>query len=55
MTVKEYIEARPETVYGKKIRILNSINHKYLGEWTDWQSAYVLSAKITSKFIFIFI
>jgi hypothetical protein len=55
MTVKEYIESRPQTVYGKKIRILNAITKKNMGEWFENASAFVLSAKITTKFIFIFI
>lgn len=55
MTVREYIESRPKTVYGKKIRILNAITKKNMGEWFENASAYVLSAKVTTKYIFIFI
>jgi len=55
MTVREYIESRPQTVYGKKIRVLNAITKKNMGEWTENASAFVLSAKVTTKYIFIFI
>lgn len=55
MTVREYIESRPRTVYGKKIRILNAITKKNMGGWVENANAYVLSAKVTTKYIFIFI
>ena len=55
MTVREYIEGRPQFVYGKKIRILNGISKKYLGEWTEYADKYVIGVKITTKYIFIFI
>ena len=55
MTVKEYVLSRPKTVYGKKIRVLNAITKKNMGDWMENLSAYVLSAKITTKYIFIFI
>ena len=55
MTVREYIESRPQAVYGKKIRVLNAITKKNMGEWFENASAYVLSAKVTTKYIFIFI
>ena len=55
MTVREYIETRPKAIYGKKVRILNAITKKYMGEWFEHPNAYVLSAKVTTKYIFIFI
>lgn len=55
MTVREYIESRPETVYGKKIRILNAITKKNMGDWMANEKAYVIAAKVTTKYIFIFI
>lgn len=55
MTVREYIESRPETVYGKKIRILNAITKKNMGNWIANEKAYVIAAKVTTKYIFIFI
>lgn len=55
MTVKEYLDARPQTAYKKHIRILNAITKKYLGTWDMYATSYVVAAKVTTKIIFIFI
>ena len=55
MTIKEYIETRPTAVYGKKIRVLNAITKKYMGEWFEYPNAFVNGVKVTTKYIFIFI
>lgn len=55
MTVKQYIESRPEMFYGRKIRVLNMITKKNMGSWVENASRYVVAAKITTKYIFIFI
>ena len=55
MTVREFVEGRPQAIYGKKIRVLNAITKKNMGEWLENETAYVVNAKITTRYIFIFI
>ena len=54
-TVRDYLENRKSTTYNKKIRILDNVSKKYLGEWIEFSEAIIKSIKITTKIIFIFI
>lgn len=53
--VRDYVENRNTMSYGKKIRILDSVSHKYLGDWITFSEAIIKSIKVTTKIIFIFI
>ncbi len=55
MTVKEYLENRPSTEYNKHIRILSATTKKSLGAWTEFANCQVVSVKVTTKIIFIFV
>jgi len=53
--VRDYVENRNTMSYGKKIRILDSVSHRYLGDWVAFSEAIIKKIKVTSKIIFIFI
>ena len=57
MTVLHFMEHRPNTAYGKPIRILDEVTHRNLGKWYegDTPTKLVKSIKATEKNIFLFI
>lgn len=55
MTVKEYLDARNNSTYGKKIRILNQKTGRNCGNCVNNFNQTVSATKITSKYLFIYI
>lgn len=55
MTVKEYLDARNNSTYGKKIRILSQKTGRNCGNCVNNFNQAVSATKITSKYLFIYI
>lgn len=55
MTVKYFLDNRPQFTYGKKVRILDSRTKKYLGGASLYLLYPVKDYKVTTKYIFIYI
>ena len=55
MTIKFFLENRPSSIRGKKIRVLNSRTKKYIGHATMYLDREIKSYKVTTKYIFIYI
>ena len=55
MTLKEYLEKRNSTTYGKKIRVLSAKTRKNAGNCVDNFNSTVVSTKVTSKYLFVFV
>ena len=56
MTVNDWIDANMNLVYGKTIRIIDSITRKGVGDMMMfYMDKEVKSFKATEKFLFIFI
>ena len=57
ITVKTYLDNREISTYGKKIRIVESGSHRYLGAWYENNNALkeVKEVKTSAKYLFIFV
>ena len=55
MTVKEYLDTRNNSTYGKKIRILSQKTGRNCGNCVNNFNHAVSATKITSKYLFIYI
>jgi len=55
MTLKEYLDKRNTTTYSKKIRVLSQKTKRNCGNCIDNFNNAVVSTKVTSKYLFIFI
>lgn len=55
MTLKEYLETRDNATFGRSIRIIDDVTRKNRGSVIENFSAIVISVKVTSKYLFIFV
>ena len=51
LTVRQYVECRTPSRYGKKIRVIGSNSYK----WWDNADEVVKSVKVTENYVIIFI
>ena len=55
MTLKEYLDKRNKETYGKRVRVLNQKTRRNCGNCVDNFNSTVVSTKVTSKYLFVFI
>lgn len=55
MTVKEYLDKRDKTLYGRKIRVIDPMSHGGYHEWTYYADRTVTRVSVSNKFIFIYV
>lgn len=56
LTVNDWIDANMKLIYGKKIRVIDTKTNKGVGdELILYMKNKVISSKITSRFVFLYV
>lgn len=55
MTVKQYLDKRDKTSYGKKIRIIDPMSNGGSGDWTIYADRFITRVSVSNKYIFIYV
>jgi hypothetical protein len=55
MTVKEYLDKRPNETYGKKIRVVALTHNRGVSDWTLYADREIFKINVTTKYIFIYV
>ena len=55
MTVREYLDKRDKTLYGRKIRVIDPISRGGDHDWTYYADRIVTRISVSNKYIFIYV